>query len=286
MTEPKLISPVAVRSLLEKMDFSPSKVLGQNFLIDGNVRDAIVRAACADSSRPVLEIGPGLGVLTEALVEKTHVVAIEKDERLAQRLINGMAADSSRLRIIIGDALDLDLGAFMQENGISSLVSNLPYAVGNRILVDVAMNDYPLQRMVVMVQKDVADRIRSKPDTKDFGLLSVFCNLNYDVKVIMDVSPNCFVPKPRIWSTVLSFERKAACPDPGNTRFFMRLLHHCFEQRRKQMAGLLSRSWLAMDRAEVEKQLTAMQLRADARPENLSLTHWVALSNILYSQTR
>jgi 16S rRNA (adenine1518-N6/adenine1519-N6)-dimethyltransferase len=231
----RLTSPTEVRALLQRLDFRPSKVLGQNFLIDHNICASMVEAAAIESSDTVLEIGPGLGVLTERLLrEAKQVVAVEKDDRLAAHLAEYFAG-VDHLDLRHADATKVDWGTV----AFDKMVSNLPYSVGNRILVDLIQSPRMPGRMVMMVQDDVALRLRADPGNKVYGALSIFVQTFYEVKKLRTVKPSCFIPPPSINSGVVLLERRPDFEGLVPDRVvFMTLLKRAFSQRRKKMGSI------------------------------------------------
>ncbi len=188
---PNLTHPSEVRSLLARLDFHPSRVLGQNFLIDRNILNILLEAADLSPADRVVEVGPGLGVLTEALLERTAgVTAVEKDNRLAPYLRERFAGES-RLELIHSDVLDCDLPAVFPQPGMK-LVANLPYAIAARLLVDLTEIPHPPALVIITIQREVADRLTAVPSTKDYGLLSILMQRRYAVTTVKHISRTCF----------------------------------------------------------------------------------------------
>lgn len=237
--EPNLVSPSHVRALAERLGLQPSRVLGQNFLTDGNILRIILDAAELAGDEHVLEVGPGLGVLTVELVRRAdHVTAIEKDERLTAYL-GTCFAENSRLTLIQGDVLDCDwtTPAF---RSVSKVVSNLPYSVASRFLVDLARLADPPARVVITVQREVAQRLTAGPG-RDFGLLSLETQLAYEARDIKTVSPTCFWPRPEVRSSVVVMTRRSDRLPPPERAVVSRLAQRAFTQRRKQLGSSLAR---------------------------------------------
>jgi len=265
-----------VRSLFADWDCRPSRAMGQNFLIDRNVRDIEIREASLSGDDCVLEIGPGLGVLTEALLaEAGSVVAIEKDSRLFS-FLSERFRDRSRLKLLEGDALETGVESLLA-HGANKVVANLPYSVGSRILVDLVRSSDPPERMVVTVQLEVAQRLASGPGGKHYGLLSAWCQYRYDVKLIRAISPSCFWPRPEVRSGIVLMKR-VPCrhEDPENSAFFYELTQHAFTYRRKQLGTILSRAQspfhIPVD--ECHRLLESVGVSSSARPEDLNIDQW------------
>lgn len=265
-----------VRHLLAELDFKPSRALGQNFLIDGNILRLILHLARIEKDDVVLEIGPGLGVLTQALLKQAgRVIAIEKDRRLFDHL-STICAHEPRLELIPGDALDVDLHGLLRR-GVTKVISNLPYSVGSRILVELTEATPPPRYVLVTVQKEVADRLSAKPDTADYGLLSVLVQVHYDVVVDKVVSPQCFFPPPQVKSALVElFRRTEPRLDPARLPALRRAAKAAFEHRRKQMGTIFQRHL----RAPVDV-LSAAGIAPEARPEVVSVEQWCELAKRL-----
>ncbi|NLB69259.1 MAG: ribosomal RNA small subunit methyltransferase A [Lentisphaerae bacterium] len=279
-----LASPRDVVALLETNEISPNKKLGQNFLIDRNILNLIVDSAALSGTEHVLEIGAGLGVLTEQLLEKAaHVTAIEKDSGL-YTLLNRRWGNNPKLTLLHADALEADLNALI-ENGITKLVSNLPYSVGVRIVIDVASSATPPDTMVVLLQKEVGERFVAKPGTNDMGIVSVILQQLYDVKIIRNVKPSCFYPKPEVTSVIIRMNRHERFPlTLGKRQNLQKLVQEAFQQRRKQIVSSMRGAGnnVARDADFIRSSLEKCGISATSRPEELSVEQWVKLSEIWF----
>ncbi len=274
-----------VRSLFADWDYHPNRTLGQNFLIDRNVRDIIVRHGNLSSADHVLEVGPGLGVLTESLIVKAGAVtAIEKDHRLCA-FLRQQHADCSALTLIEGDALDIGVEEILA-SGISTFVSNLPYSVGSRILVDVIRAQHAPQTIVVTVQLEVGQRMVSGPGGKHYGLLSVLCQYSYKVQLVHSISPSCFWPSPAVRSAIVRMNRiPPRHDDERASSLFFALTKHAFMYRRKQLATILHRAEppLHVETGRCHEMLAGMGASPTSRPEDLSVQQWCAMASLLAS---
>ena len=281
-----LTSPSQVKAWCIENDFHPNKVLGQNFLIDQNALKAIVdaglegvgkaKATGKDEGRiSVLEIGPGMGVLTEEMLKRgAEVVAVEKDPVLAARL-KASLGDPEGLTVIAGDALDV-IASSSSSNpstplafaSFSCMVSNLPYQAGTRILLDLVLTR-ALPSMTVLVQTEVADRLAAKEGSKVRGLAGVWAQLDYDVKIVRKVAASCFWPRPAIGSTVVKLSRhdRNLSLSSAEREVFHRLTKQAFEHRRKQLGSIF-------------KDL----IQSTARAEELSNQDWIDLARALKPQ--
>jgi 16S rRNA (adenine1518-N6/adenine1519-N6)-dimethyltransferase len=275
-----LASPREIRDLLEARGLRPSRALGQNFLIDRNILDAIVEAAELVPGDHVLEVGPGLGVLTEALLAKArHVTAVEMDAGLHAVLAERWGTEP-RLTLIHGDALELDHAALLAA-GVTCLVSNLPYSVGTRVIVDAATQANPPDRMVVLVQREVAERFVAGPSTSDMGTVSVWLQQAYTAELVRMVKPTCFWPKPDVVSAVVRLRRHAAHPLSEPQRHALReLTRIAFLHRRKQMASLFRDApapYTATPNT-LRSLLAGCGASPAARAEELSVAQWCTLA--------
>ncbi len=265
-----------VRDLTASLGFNPSRLLGQNFLIDGNILDIIIGALALGPTDRVLEVGPGLGVLTERLLaEAGALTAIEKDHRLCAHLRDHFAG-AEGLQLVEGDALDCGMDGLLAE-GITAFASNLPYSVGSRILVDICTGAALPERMVVMVQLEVAERITARGGDRHNGILGVACQLPYEVELIKVVSPNCFWPRPDIRSGIVRFTRRDAALTAAQRRHCLMLVKRAFGQRRKQAARLLAAGSTATVE-ECQSLLEELGFDRRSRAEALGVAAWEALS--------
>lgn len=272
-----LTSPSQVRQYLEQVGIQPSKALGQNFLIDRNTLANILTLAELEPSDHVLEIGPGLGVLTEELLQRCrHVTAVEMDYRLHDHLKKTFG-DRQNLTLIREDILQTNLPALMA-TGITKVVSNLPYAAGTRALVFLAGLEQNPASMTVTIQKDVADRLSAKPGTDAYGNVSVFLQTRYEVKTSKAIPGTCFYPQPRVLSAIVRCRKLGQPLDAGLARRpFENLVKTCFLGRRKQISGLLQRSH-HISRPEAESRLADVGIDPTTRPENIDPAQWCALA--------
>ena len=267
----RLTSPSVIRAHLDRLGHRPNKGLGQNYLIDSNILNIIVRAADITPADQLLEIGPGLGALTQALLDTgTPLTAIEKDPSMTAHLKEIFPA----LNLIEADVLDVDLNKIFT-GGVNKIAANLPYSAGSRFIVN-AVESAPLPaRMVFMVQKEVADRLTAAPGGKAYGPLAIWAQLNYHVQTVKTVSPTCFMPAPKVWSAVVKFEKRAAPLAAVNDyERFKNLIKFCFTQRRKQIGSTLRKN-----APEFYNALAAAGIDPMLRPESIPIEQWVALSN-------
>lgn len=275
----RLTSPADIKVLLQQAGVTPSKTLGQNFLFDANVRDAIVDMSGVDGNDIVLEIGPGLGVLTETLLERAKkVTAIEMDAKLHAHLRN-FFGPLPHLELIRADALDVDLKALL-DGGVTRVVSNLPYSAGSRILFELCGPGPRPHSITAMLQSDVAHRIAAEPGGEEYGLLSIWLQMFFDVAGSRTVKPTVFHPAPRVDSTVLHLVRRPAPrAEAGDWDLFALVVKHAFTRRRKQMGGIFRDAPARL--ACGQEMLAAAGIDPARRPETVEVESWGRLAFLL-----
>jgi 16S rRNA (adenine1518-N6/adenine1519-N6)-dimethyltransferase len=264
---PTPLTATSIRQLLDEHGIRLTKSLGQNFLHDGNQLRKIVAASGAGPGSRVLEIGPGLGPLTERLLATgARVLAVEMDRRVAA-VLRGRLHLATRLEIVEADAVDW-LAAGRTDLSDWILASNLPYSVGSVILVELALSSTPPTRMTATLQKEVADRIAARPRTEDYGLLTVLMAAQFEVRDRFNIPASCFVPAPDVESTCITLERRAApLVSAALLQTYAAVAKLGFSQRRKMAAKLLRSRWPA---ASVAAAFAAAGVGPDARAETLS----------------
>ncbi len=274
-----LTSPSQVKAWCIENGFHPNRTLGQNFLIDRNSLDAIVEAAGVGAGQRVLEVGPGLGALTEAMLARgAAVTAIEKDSRLAARLAEALGSPAG-LRVIEADALELDLDALLAE-GYDAFVSNLPYSVGTRILIDFALHPRAPKTFTVLVQTEVAERFAAGPGCEARGQAGVWLQLDYDVAVVREVKASCFWPRPEVGSSVVRLDRHACPLLDGERTWFFELARYAFMHRRKQLSAALRKAPapLACGDEALAARFAVAGVDPLTRAEQLTNAQWQALA--------
>ncbi len=282
----KLTSPKNAAALLDEINVRPSKALGQNFLIDENILRIFLDVADLKATDSVLEIGAGLGTLTERVIGLAgKVTAVEIDHRLYEHLRNTLG-HAENLTLVCADAMRLDFEGLFGA-GVNKVVGNLPYSVGSRILMSIASVRSLPERITVTVQAEVARRLAAAPDTADYGLLGVWVQAGYEVEICKTISGTCFWPAPRVESAIVNMLRRsdlAAAGAAGGT--FRELTKRAFSFRRKQMASLLGR-WLPGGRATspdlAARLLAQAGIDKRARPGELSPSRWQGLANAIDS---
>jgi len=267
-----------MRAVLGERNIQLTKSLGQNFLHDQNQLRRIAAAAELADGDAVLEIGPGLGPLTELLLDRAHrVLAIEKDARLVE-VLRQRFGTRPNLELLHADALEIvrDRARDWHE---WKLVANLPYSVASPILVELAQNPRRPERMVVTLQLEVARRLMARVGDEDYGVLTLLLQLRYVAREWFKIPRGCFFPEPDVDSAcVVLVRRETPLLDDARHTQFERVVKRAFSQRRKQMAKLLKAEWAP---EKISAALAVLQLPPDVRGEKLSLEQFVALTNSL-----
>lgn len=272
-----------VRAALRESEFRPRKRLGQNFLVHERVLEAILHLLALKADDLVLEIGPGLGALTRRLVEQAGGVwAVEVDPFLIQRLQESDLAANPKFHLVRGDILKVPLPEILPNQEIK-LIGNLPYSISTPVLFRVLELRQQFSSIVLMVQKEVADRIASAPGTKTYGTLSVWCQIHGQVIKKIQVSPEAFFPQPKVRSTVLKMELYPQPRVPREEMTVLRgLVRAAFGQRRKTLGNVMSR-WLKSGRDDVEEFLRSQSIDPQCRGETLSVEKFIGLTHALAS---
>lgn len=280
-------NPQNTIEILKKYDFMFQKRFGQNFLIDTHVLDKIIKSAEITKEDLVLEIGPGIGTMTQYLCENAReVVAVEIDKNLIPILENDTLAEYNNVTVINEDILKLDLNRLVEErNGGNRIkvVANLPYYITTPIIMGLFESHVPLQNITVMVQKEVADRMQAGPGSKDYGALSLAVQYYAKPYIAANVPPNCFMPRPNVGSAVIRLTLHEEPPVKVKEEAFMfSLIRASFNQRRKTLVnGLTNAADLQLSKEEVQAALEQMGLSATVRGEALTLEQFAELSNRL-----
>ncbi|MFZ5590786.1 MAG: 16S rRNA (adenine(1518)-N(6)/adenine(1519)-N(6))-dimethyltransferase RsmA [Bacillota bacterium] len=273
-----LTAPSRVQALMQKYGLKARKSLGQNFLVDQNIVQKIVDAAGLTPSDTVVEIGPGLGVLTARLAQKaSRVIAVEIDQHLIPVLQENLAA-AGNVQLVHGDALRTDFAALT--GGVPfTVVANLPYYITTPLLFHLLESGYPIRRLVLMVQDEVADRLAAPPGNKQYGALSVMVQYYTRVEYMFKVPRTVFIPRPGVDSAVVRLEKREtpAVPVPDEA-LFQRLVRGAFAQRRKTLANALAAALPFLSREQWQQELRALGLPDNVRGEMLSMEQFAALT--------
>ena len=289
MKQPTLGNPQNTIAVLQKYNFVFQKKFGQNFLIDTHVLDKIIRAAQISGDDCVLEIGPGIGTMTQYLAcAARRVIAVEIDRTLIPILEDPLDGYDN-VRVINEDVLKVDIAKLAEEeNGGRpvKVVANLPYYITTPIIMGLFEKHVPVKSITVMVQKEVADRMQTGPGSKDYGALSLAVQYYADPYIVANVPPNCFMPRPKVGSAVIRLTRHASLPvEVADEKLMFALIRASFNQRRKTLAnGLKNSGTLDFTKEEIEHAITACGLPLTVRGETLELADFARLSDVLQNQ--
>ena len=282
----KLSNPQVTIQTIKKYEFAFQKKFGQNFLIDDHVITKIINAAEITKDDLVLEIGPGIGTMTQYLAESARkVIAVEIDKNLIP-ILGETLAEYDNVTVINEDILKLDINRLVEEENAGKpikVVANLPYYITTPIIMGLFESHVPLQSITVMVQKEVADRMQVGPGSKDYGALSLAVQYYAEPYIAENVPPNCFIPRPGVGSAVIRLTRYEEPPVTVKDESLMfKLIRASFNQRRKTLQnGIANSPELPYSKAQVEKALEKMGLAANVRGESLTLAEFAKLSDII-----
>lgn len=280
-------NPQNTIEVLQKYKFNFQKKFGQNFLIDTHVLDKIIASADVNKEDCVLEIGPGIGTMTQYLAENAgKVVAVEIDKALIP-ILEDTLKEYDNVRVINEDILKVDIAALAQEeNGGKPIkvVANLPYYITTPIIMGLFESHVPIHSITVMVQKEVADRMQVGPGTKDYGALSLAVQYYAKPEIVANVPPNCFMPRPNVGSAVIRLTRHEQPPVVvKDEKLMFRLIRASFNQRRKTLVnGLNNSPELNFSKEEIASTLERMGLSQTIRGEALDLQQFGQLSDLLW----
>ena len=287
----KLVNPQETIKVLQKYDFHFQKKFGQNFLIDPHVLDKIISAAEIGPDDYVVEIGPGIGTMTQYLAEHAHfVTAVEVDKNLLPILADTLS-DYDNVEVINEDILKVDIRKLAEEKNEGKpikLVANLPYYITTPIIMGLFESDVPLDSITVMVQKEVAQRMQVGPGSKDYGALSLAVQYYAEPYIAAFVPPNCFMPRPKVGSAVIRLTRHESRPvEVKDHKFMFQIIRASFNQRRKTLQnGLHNAEDLRLPKEDIVEALEKMGLSATIRGEKLDLVQFAKLSDLLLEKRR
>lgn len=282
----KLSNPKKTIEVIQKYQFDFQKKFGQNFLIDGRVLEKIMDAADIGTEDFVLEIGPGIGTMTQYLAERARqVMAVEIDRNLIPILSETLSAYDN-VEILNADILKIDLRKIVEEKNQGQpikVVANLPYYITTPIIMELFESEIPVDNITVMVQKEVADRMQAQPGTKDYGALSLAVQFYAEPYIAANVPPNCFMPRPKVGSAVIRLTRHKNPPvEVKNKKLLFQLIRASFNQRRKTLQnGIKNFSGLSFSKEEVAKALEQIGVSPTIRGEALSLEQFAELCSLL-----
>ena len=282
-------NPAYTMAVLEKHGFHFQKKYGQNFLIDKNILEKIVDAAQIGEDDVVLEIGPGIGTMTQYLCERAReVIAVEIDDKLIPVLTDTLS-EYDNVTVIHEDILKVDIRALAEEkNGGKpvKVVANLPYYITTPIIMELFESSMPLESVTVMVQKEVAERMKEGPGSKDYGALSLAVAYYADAEAVAEVPPACFIPRPKVSSMVIRLTCHKEPPvEVKDEKFLFSVIRASFQQRRKTLVnGLNNAPWISVGREEITGCVESLGHGPSVRGEKLTLEEFARLSNLLWEK--
>ncbi len=280
-----LSNPTYTKAVLEAHGFSFQKKYGQNFLIDGNILDNIINAAGITKDDFVLEIGPGIGTMTQRLCEEAReVVAVEIDKTLIP-ILDDTLSTYKNWSVINEDILKVDINKLaIEKNGGKPIkvVANLPYYITTPIIMGLFESHVPLESITIMIQKEVADRMQEGPGTKEYGALSLAVQYYSHPQIVCDAPPSCFMPQPKVTSTVINLKCHNNPPVGCDEKLLFQIIRASFNQRRKTLQNGLSNG-LHFSREQIAEAIEKAGFSPTIRGEALSLDDFAKLTNILKS---
>lgn len=282
-----LSSPKILKEVINQFNFRFNKNLGQNFLIDHNVLEKIVDCAGLDENTGVIEIGPGVGVLTQELAQKAgKVVAIELDTHLIP-VLNQTMKGINNVSIIHGDALKVDMHRLIEEefSGMKvKVVANLPYYITTPIVMELLERKLPIANIVIMIQKEVAERMAAQPGGKEYGALSVAVQYFTHPQMVATVNPHSFMPQPKVASTVIKLDiLEQPSVAVNDEKVFFYVVKAAFGQRRKTLVNALSNSgFFKISKEELKELLNNMGIDEKQRGESLTIMQFAGLANAIF----
>ena len=266
-----------LKSILREYNIRPTKKLGQNFLIDKNIQKKMVEAINLEEEDTILEIGPGLGSLTEDLCKFTKkVIAVEKDKKLYEFLLENKAL--TNLELIHGDILKYNIN----DKSKIKIVGNLPYYISSPILIGLIKKRDFIKTIFITVQKEFADRLVAKPGNKIYGSISCFVQFYGEVTILFNIKKNAFYPAPKVDSCFLKISIRDKRPYFENEEKLFKIIRACFEKRRKTILNSLYSSGMFSSKEKILKALDSSGILPTQRPETISLEKFIELTNIFY----
>lgn len=286
-----LIHPQKTIEILKKYNFHFQKKFGQNFLIDAHVMDKILASSAITKDTFILEIGPGIGTMTQFLCEHARfVAAVEIDQNLIP-VLNDTLSAYRNVMVINDDILKVDIGRLAKEKNDSKpikVVANLPYYITTPIIMGLFESHVPLESVTVMVQKEVAQRMKAQPGTKDYGALSLAVQYYAQPEIVANVPPNCFMPRPKVGSAVIRLKCHQKPPvSVKDEKLMFEIIRASFNQRRKTLVnGLHHFPGISLSKEQIQEQIEVMGLPEAVRGEALTLGQFAVLADAIYDRMK
>lgn len=272
-------SPKKMQDLLDKNEFRLKKQFGQNFIVDENIINNIISKAELNKDIMVIEIGPGAGSLTYKLATNSKNVLCYEIDTSLDPILKENLKDLDNVDVIFNDFLKADVKRDLEKYKFNKLyvVANLPYYITTPIITKIIEDEIPVDKIVVMVQKEVGDRFKAQPNSKDYNSLSIYLNYYYEISKLMDISRNIFIPKPNVDSIIVCFEKRSDKVKVVDEKLFFKLVRDAFKQKRKNLRNNLKE----YDLDKIEKILNELGLNLNVRAEALSIETFAHIANNL-----
>lgn len=272
-------SPKKMQDLLDKNEFRLKKQFGQNFIVDENIINNIISKAELNKDIMVIEIGPGAGSLTYKLATNSKNVLCYEIDTSLEPILKENLKDLDNVDVIFNDFLKADVKRDLEKYKFNKLyvVANLPYYITTPIITKIIEDEIPVDKIVVMVQKEVGDRFKAQPNSKDYNSLSIYLNYYYEISKLMDISRNIFIPKPNVDSIIVCFEKRSDKVKVVDEKLFFKLVRDAFKQKRKNLRNNLKE----YDLDKIEKILNELGLNLNVRAEALSIETFAHIANNL-----
>lgn len=270
-------SPKKMQDLLDRNEFRLKKQFGQNFIVDENIINNIIASSELDKDIMVIEIGPGAGSLTYKLAQSASNVLCYEIDTTLESVLKDNLKDLDNVDIVFKDFLKADVKEDLKNYNFKKLyvVANLPYYITTPIITKIIEDEIPVDKIVVMVQKEVGDRFKAQPNSKDYNSLSIYLNYYYEVSKLMDISRNIFIPKPNVDSIIVCFKKRNDKVLVNDEKLFFKLVRDAFTQKRKNLRNNLR----GYDLDKIEQTLKEMGLDLNVRAEALSIEQFAKISN-------
>ena len=286
MARPYLGDPKRTIEVLQKYNFAFQKRFGQNFLIDTHVLEKIIASAEITKDDFVLEIGPGIGTMTQYLAEAAREVAAVEIDKTLIPILQDTLKEWNNVTVINNDILKVDIRQLALEKNQGrpiKVVANLPYYITTPIIMGLFENQVPIESITIMVQKEVADRMQAGPGKKDYGALSLAVQYYSHPEIVVNVPPSCFMPQPKVGSSVISLKRyEKPVVDVDDEKLMFKIIRASFNQRRKTLAnGLNNFGGMGLTKEQIQQSIEALGVPVNVRGEALSLAQFAQLSNII-----
>ena len=278
---PHITSPAQIKEIMKENDLIFHKGLGQNFLFDSHYLESIADSGKVTKEDTIIEVGPGLGVLTTRLAERAKkVIAVEIDQNLVP-VLKKLTADYDNIEIINEDIMKADVNALIDGEESVKVVANLPYYITTPIIMKLLEGKYNIKSITVMIQKEVAERFVAKEGTKDYGAITLSINYYTNPKITLTVPPSAFIPPPKVHSSVITLECKEPDVQVNDAEKMFKIIKAAFNQRRKTLVNALSSNLSNYSKEHIKETIVALGHNESVRGETLSLKEFAEISNNL-----